>query len=443
MSASPQRAKDLFLSVLELPLAERDAFLADACGEDTVLRREVESLLQFHDAANAIDRGSRSRPRSRLRAGRSVCRPLSDGRAHRQRRHGRRLARGRSRARNRGRAEGHRIGESGRARADPQRSAAGAPDHPPGRVPRVRRRRSRGRGLLLDGARPRRGSRGAAAPRRPAAVREGRRHRPAAVRGSRGGARAGRSPSRSEARERADRRRRVRADHRLRHCDSEDRSRSPFVHRHAGVHGARAADAGDARCRSGPTCTRWASCCTTCWSATQRPASRRRTARRRRVPRRLLPNVDPQLERLIMQALSPDPSDRPASVREMAAMLAGVGTPRSAGRATRVRSRFLDGRLAPWAAGLALAAAIVVLIVGSSFLVSPERRHADRAGHHRAGRFREHHRRAGVRRHAEGRACGRARAVAVSQSVSGRARAGDAAPDGAPARRAHHAIGRA
>ena len=53
MPASPQRAKDLFLSALELPLEARAAFLAEACGEDATLRLEVESLLQFHDAANA------------------------------------------------------------------------------------------------------------------------------------------------------------------------------------------------------------------------------------------------------------------------------------------------------------------------------------------------------------------------------------------------------
>src|SRR5262245_34755267 len=53
MPASPQRAKDVFLSALELPLDGRDAFLAEACGDDAFLRLEVESLLQFHDAANA------------------------------------------------------------------------------------------------------------------------------------------------------------------------------------------------------------------------------------------------------------------------------------------------------------------------------------------------------------------------------------------------------
>ena len=55
MSPTPQRAKDLFLLALELPLDARDAFLADACGEDAVLRLEVESLLQFHDNANPAD----------------------------------------------------------------------------------------------------------------------------------------------------------------------------------------------------------------------------------------------------------------------------------------------------------------------------------------------------------------------------------------------------
>ena len=52
MPASPQRAKDVFLAAVELPLDARDAFLAEACGDDTFLRLEVESLLEFHDAAN-------------------------------------------------------------------------------------------------------------------------------------------------------------------------------------------------------------------------------------------------------------------------------------------------------------------------------------------------------------------------------------------------------
>ena len=55
MQASPQRAKDLFLTVLELPPDARESFLADACGEDATLRREVESLLHFHNAANAVE----------------------------------------------------------------------------------------------------------------------------------------------------------------------------------------------------------------------------------------------------------------------------------------------------------------------------------------------------------------------------------------------------
>ncbi len=43
-----ERAKDLFLSALEQPEPERRAFVAAACGDDTALRVEVESLLHFH-----------------------------------------------------------------------------------------------------------------------------------------------------------------------------------------------------------------------------------------------------------------------------------------------------------------------------------------------------------------------------------------------------------
>ena len=40
-------------------------------------------------------------------------------------------------------------------------------------------------------------------------------------------------------------------------------------------------------------------------------------------PSTLVPDVDPQLERVILQALAPDPRDRPASAAAMAASLAG------------------------------------------------------------------------------------------------------------------------
>src|SRR5262245_12104785 len=50
MSSLYKGAKDLFIAALEREGAERDAFLADACGNDTALREEVESLLRFHEA---------------------------------------------------------------------------------------------------------------------------------------------------------------------------------------------------------------------------------------------------------------------------------------------------------------------------------------------------------------------------------------------------------
>src|SRR5688572_1295189 len=43
------RAKELFLAALEQPQADRQAFLARACGPEDDLRHEVESLLAAHD----------------------------------------------------------------------------------------------------------------------------------------------------------------------------------------------------------------------------------------------------------------------------------------------------------------------------------------------------------------------------------------------------------
>ena len=48
MSSLYKGAKDVFIAALEHEGAERDAFLAHACGDDTALREEVESLLRFH-----------------------------------------------------------------------------------------------------------------------------------------------------------------------------------------------------------------------------------------------------------------------------------------------------------------------------------------------------------------------------------------------------------
>ena len=54
--ASPethQRAKQLFVAAIECDPHERHSFIVDACGGDTVLREEVESLLDHYAQAEA------------------------------------------------------------------------------------------------------------------------------------------------------------------------------------------------------------------------------------------------------------------------------------------------------------------------------------------------------------------------------------------------------
>ena len=55
MSSLHQRAKDVFLVALDQPEPDRGAFLADACGDNSALRQEVESLLKFHDTPGSPD----------------------------------------------------------------------------------------------------------------------------------------------------------------------------------------------------------------------------------------------------------------------------------------------------------------------------------------------------------------------------------------------------
>jgi len=79
-------------------------------------------------------------------------------------------------------------------------------------------------------------------------------------------------------------------------------------------------------------------------------------------------DIDPQLERVVMQALSTDPSDRPSSAAEMAAALPQVRS-ESQSRPTAIGTGF--ARSSRWLAGAGLAAVVGILAVGSSFLVSP------------------------------------------------------------------------
>lgn len=50
-----ERAKDVFLAALERPADVRRAYIADACGSDLALLREVESLLKFHEETGSTN----------------------------------------------------------------------------------------------------------------------------------------------------------------------------------------------------------------------------------------------------------------------------------------------------------------------------------------------------------------------------------------------------
>lgn len=52
MASLHDRAGDLFVAALSKPVAERDAFLVDACKGDEALLREVASLLMFHEGGD-------------------------------------------------------------------------------------------------------------------------------------------------------------------------------------------------------------------------------------------------------------------------------------------------------------------------------------------------------------------------------------------------------
>ncbi len=53
---SHRRAKELFLAACERSVGDRSAFLDEACGGDTALRSEVDSLLEYHDGEDATSR---------------------------------------------------------------------------------------------------------------------------------------------------------------------------------------------------------------------------------------------------------------------------------------------------------------------------------------------------------------------------------------------------
>ena len=86
-------------------------------------------------------------------------------------------------------------------------------------------------------------------------------------------------------------------------------------------------------------------------------------------PSTFVSDVDPRLERVVMQAVSADPSDRPSSAAEMAA---GLPQARSESQGRRAAISGMGvARPSRWLAGAGLAAVVGILAVASSFLVSP------------------------------------------------------------------------
>src|SRR5437868_13516767 len=57
-----QWAKELFADALERPPAERALFLAEACGDDAELRRQVEEWLASNEAADGFLNSLPERP---------------------------------------------------------------------------------------------------------------------------------------------------------------------------------------------------------------------------------------------------------------------------------------------------------------------------------------------------------------------------------------------
>jgi tetratricopeptide (TPR) repeat protein len=88
-------------------------------------------------------------------------------------------------------------------------------------------------------------------------------------------------------------------------------------------------------------------------------------------PSTLVPGVDPHLERVVMQALSLLPADRPASAMEVAASLPDIGARRDTVAAHAAAARWPRTRW--WTAAVALIALTGVLVLLSSFFTAPSR----------------------------------------------------------------------
>jgi tetratricopeptide (TPR) repeat protein len=87
-------------------------------------------------------------------------------------------------------------------------------------------------------------------------------------------------------------------------------------------------------------------------------------------PSALVPSVDQELDRIVMQALATNPAARPGSAREMATALSGEIRPTER-RRTTVRARPASRRGSWWLAAGAVAAVLALLALAGSFFISP------------------------------------------------------------------------
>ncbi len=89
------RVREVFLAACSLPPAERDLHVAEACGDDDALRREVESLLAHHDEGTLIAPRAPAGPRRvstvLLGASAAFCAVVAVGFELAERHHERRL----------------------------------------------------------------------------------------------------------------------------------------------------------------------------------------------------------------------------------------------------------------------------------------------------------------------------------------------------------------
>src|SRR5437660_1172336 len=82
---SPRPEESILDAALAKPRAERAAFIAEACGEDSQLRELVEALLRAHDhavRANPHRRPSAAQPKGAIRVSPSPAENIGDRIGH-------------------------------------------------------------------------------------------------------------------------------------------------------------------------------------------------------------------------------------------------------------------------------------------------------------------------------------------------------------------------